>query len=174
MSSRLKSTTFATRSEFLAAIDQIARTQTALRTVTARRDKAIQSVQEQYQGAIEEHEAEQQRLLAAADAYAQTHRDELFTGAEKTAETELATYGFRLHPPALKPLNRKWSAASILDAVKRAFGTRYVATEEKIQKELLKADLSEEQLATVGLRLEQTETFGVTPKVDGAATEQTA
>jgi phage host-nuclease inhibitor protein Gam len=112
-----------------------------------------------------------QTLLSMADAYAQTHRDELFPGTEKTADTELASYGFRLHPPALKALNRKWSTAAILEAVKRAFGGRYVATEEKIQKDILKAELSEQQLATVGLRLEQAETFGVTPKVDEAVTE---
>lgn len=149
----------------------IATLQTRIRLIEAKRDKAIQRAQAEYQDVIEQSEEQMQSLLAQADAYAQTHRDELFPGVEKTADTELASYGFRLHPPALKPLNRKWSASAILDAVKRAFAGRYIAVEEKIQKDVLKAELNEQQLAAVGLRLEQTETFGVTPKVDDAITE---
>jgi phage host-nuclease inhibitor protein Gam len=174
MSTRLKANNLTTKAQFLSCVDTIAVQQTRLRMLTAKRDKHIQRIQDEYQPEIAGTEEEMQTLLVQAERYAETHREELFPGKEKTAETELASYGFRLHPPALKPLNRKWTWDAVLAAVKRSFDGRFVKTEEKLVKDSLKAELSEGQLATVGLRLEQPETFGVTPKVDGAQTEAAA
>ncbi len=163
-----------TRDEFFAAIDQIATLQTRMRLVTARRDKQIQSVQDEFQPEISTLTEQIKARMALAEQYADTHRDELFPGKVKSAETELASYGYRLHPPALKLLNRKWSWDAVLEAAKRAFPGRFVRQEETLQKDSLKAELTDEQLGAVGLRIDQQETFGVTPKVEGAETESAA
>lgn len=169
---RLKSISL-TREEFLSSIDQIAVLQTRVRLLSAKRDKHIQRVQDEYQPDISATEEELQSLLVQAERYADTHRDELFPGKEKTAETELAAYGYRLHPPALKTLNRKWTWEAVMEAVRRAFPGRFIRSQDTLQKDSLKAELSEEQLATIGLRLDQPETFGVTPKVEGGETQTT-
>jgi phage host-nuclease inhibitor protein Gam len=171
MTTRLKANSIATKAQFLGCVDQIATLQTRLRLLAAKRDKQIQRVQDEYQPEISGAEEQMQSLLAQVERYAEQHREELFPGKEKSADTELASYGFRIHPPALKTLNRKWTWDAVTEAVKRSFGGRFIKTEEKLVKDSLKAELSEEQLATVGLRLESPETFGVTPKVDAAKTE---
>lgn len=162
-----------TRDEFFAAIDQIATLQTQARLLTARRDKQIQRIQDEFQPDVSDVTERIKARLALAEQYADTHRDELFPGKVKTAETELASYGYRLHPPALKLLNRKWSWDAVVEAAKRAFPGRFVRSEETLQKDSLKAELSDEELLSVGLRIDQVETFGVTPKVAGAETETT-
>ncbi len=132
----------------------------------------IQRVQDEYGPEIDQATLQIEQRLALCEAYATAHRDEVIPTGRQTGETELATFGFRQHPPALKTLNRKWTWEAVLDAVKRTFGAdRYVKTEEVLSKETLKASLTEEQLASVGLRLETRESFGVTPKVDGGVTE---
>lgn len=168
---RLKPSSFLTRAEFLAAIDDIVRLQTKLRRVTAVRDDEIQRVQTRHQTEIDGLTGDLELLLAKAERYADEHRGEIFPGKLKTAATELAEYGFRQSPPALKTLNRKWTWEAVLTAVKEQFGKRFVRTEEALQKDALKAQLTAEQLAAVGLRIEQPETFGVTPKVEGGETE---
>lgn len=163
-----------TRDQFFAAIDQIATLQTACRLATARRDKQIQRIQDEFQPELSDLTEKIKVRLALAEQYADTHRDELFPGKIKSAETELASFGYRLHPPALKLLNRKWSWDAVLEAAKRAFPGRFVRSEETLQKDSMKAELTDDQLIAVGLRVDQVETFGVTPKVDGAETETAA
>ena len=170
---RLKSTGFSTRAQFTGAIDEIAQLQTKLRLLTAKRDKALQRVQEEYGPDIDQATLHMEQRLTLCEAYATANRDDVIPAGRQTGETEMATFGFRQHPPALKTLNRKWTMDAVIEAVKRAFGAdRFVKTEEILVKEAIKAQLTEEQLASVGLRVEIRETFGVTPKVEDAVTEK--
>lgn len=169
---RLKAKGYSTREQFTSAINEIATLQTQLRNEEARRDKLIQRVQERYRERIDTAADAIDNRLALAEAYASEHRDEVIPAGRQTGETELAHYGFREHPPTLATLNSRWTWETVLAAVKRAFGARFVRTSEVLAKDEIKVALTDEQLAGVGLRLRTKETFGVTPKLDDAATEK--
>ena len=164
MTSRLKATSFSTRAEFTSALDEIAGLQVELRTIEAERDNEIQAVRDMFARDLEKRTAKLKSLIVLADKYAETHRDELFPTKLKSAETPLANYGFRIGNPTLCLLNRKWSWEGVLNAVKAAFRGQYVRTTEAVDKDALKRDLSPEQLATIGCRIDQAETFYVEAK----------
>lgn len=174
MSKRITATGLGTRAEFEAAVNETAHLQTRLRLLEAKRDRKIQAIQEEYAKEIDPLSEEIDALVSRAQAYAETHRDELFRDGLKSAETELATYGFRVGNPTLKTLNKKWTWETVLAAVKRKFRGDYIRTTEELAKDELKSRLTDAELAEVGCRIEQRETFGITPKVDGAETEKAA
>jgi len=176
MSIRTSSDSIRTSSDFEEVINQLAQLQTRQRLLEGKRDRDIQRIQEEHSPKIEETEQQIEKLLEEASAYAETHRDELrLTGVQgdsKSAETQLARYGFRIGNPTVKALNRKWSASAILEAVRRVLGREYLHVDEKIAKDKLRT-LPAEKLAAVGLRVDQDEAFWVEPKVDGGAVVST-
>lgn len=169
---RLKTKGFASAEQFLGAIDSIATLQTELRIHEARRDRLIQRVQERYRERIDATAAEIDHLLALAEAYADGHRAEVIPAGRQTGETALAVYGYRVHPPSLAPITKKTTWTSIVEAVKKAFPDRFVKTTEALRKDEIRAALLPEQLAMLGMRIIEKETFGVTPKLDDADTEK--
>lgn len=171
---RLTATGLTSREQFFTAVDEIATLQTKRRILEAKRDKRLQAIQDECAPEIEAATDAIEQRLALAEAYAMTHRDEVLAPGRQSGETELAAYGFRQHPPALKTLNRKWTWETVLEAVKRRWNDRFIRVTEELSKDGLKAELSEAELAEVGCRLESMETFGVTPKVDGGEVEQAA
>jgi phage host-nuclease inhibitor protein Gam len=166
---RLNPKGLASREEFTAVVDEIAVLQTTQRALEARRDALIQRVQERYRERIDTAAGAIEHRLAQAEAYAREHRAELL-GDRQTGETELATYGFRGHPPALVPLNKKFTWADIITKVKEAFGRKFIRVEESVDKDALRTSIDEAKLEPLGLKIRRTESFGVTPKVDGGET----
>lgn len=164
MTSRLKASSFATRAEFDSALDEIAGLQVDLRAIEAERDNELQAVRDMFARDLEKISGKLKALIVLADKYAETHREELFPTKLKSAETALANYGFRIGNPTLCLLNRKWSWEGVLNAVKAAFRGQYVRTTEAVDKDALKRELSPEQLATIGCRIDQAETFYVEAK----------
>ncbi len=167
--SRLKATTYTTRAQFDAACNEIAVLEVQLRQQTALRDQHLQQIRDQFGPMIDDLTEERDAKVALAEKYAETHRAELFPAARKSGETPLSNYGFRTGNPTLALLNRKWSWASVLEAVKAAFPKRYVRQTEAVDKDAIKAQLTAEQLATVGLRVTQSEAFYIEAKDQPAA-----
>lgn len=172
MSNRIQSKSYATRAEFEAAVNEAATLETRLRLLKARRDKRIQAVQDEFDADISAVKQEIDGILARAEVYAETHRGDLFAPGTKSAETELATYGFRAHPPALALLNRKWTWAAVLEALRGLGRADLIRRKEEADKDLIKASLDDATLASVGLRIEAKETFGITPKTEGGEAVQ--
>lgn len=171
---RLKATTFATRAGFEDAVNDVARLQTQLRKLEASRDAQIQKAQEHNRDQIDTLKAEIADLLRSCEKYASANRAELFTGERKTAETELAVYGITLGKPAVVPLSRRWTWEQVVKAIQqrgKAFADRYLRTKLEPVKDALKAQLDDAQLAEIGLRISQSESFGITPKLDDAEKE---
>lgn len=160
---RIKAVGFKTRIEFDAAIDRIAEATTSLRRLEAKRDEAIQIVRDAHNPQIDALDQERKALVALAEQYAETHRPELFEGDKKSSDTALAFFGFRIGNPTLKLLNRKWTWESVLEAMKGPY-ERYIRTVETPDKDALKANLEDSQLAEIGLKVEQSETFFVEAK----------
>ena len=166
MAPRLKASSFSTRAEFESACDQAAELDVQIRAAEAARDHEIQSVRDEHEPLIQSLRQRRDALTTISDKYAETHRAELFPTTKKSAESSLAHYGFRLGNPTLKPLNKKWNWESILTAVKATYPVagRFVRLVEEVDKDALKAQLTDAQLATVGCKISQAEAFYIEPK----------
>jgi phage host-nuclease inhibitor protein Gam len=152
-----------TLEQFHATVDQIARLEVSLRGACAVRDAAIQQVQAQYDGPIEEKTARMKSLVALAGTYAKAHRDAVFGAKLRSAATALANFGLRTGNDSLKPLKSKTTWEAILQGLK-ALG-KYVRTVEEIDKQaLLDAKLTDAEYATLGLRVDKAERFYVEAK----------
>jgi len=149
-------------------IDEIARLEVEQRRLEAERDQAIQVIRDEHDGAIEAAKKRIKALLALAETYGLARREAVF-GKTKSSSSKLARFGFREGNPALCLLNRKWTWAMVLDALKTIGRSEFVRTTEEVDKDKLKiARLSDSQLAEIGCRLDQTERFFVEPKSDDA------
>lgn len=171
---RLKATTYTDKADFESAVNDVARLQTQLRKLEAARDAQIQRAQEHNREPIEALKEEIADTLRACEKFALANRAELFPGERKTAETELATYGITLGKPAIVPLSRRWTWDQVIEAIQargKAFADRYLRTKTEPVKDALKAQLDDAQLAEIGLRITQSESFGITPKLDDAEKE---
>ena len=69
--------------------------------------------------------------------------------------------GDRISPPALKPLNRKWSWKAIGAVLQSKYGAKFFHAAEtpKPDKDKIRAELDDEQLKVCGLKVEQDEEF---------------
>jgi phage host-nuclease inhibitor protein Gam len=163
-SNRIKAPSLRTRAEFDSTIDQLARLTVALRAIEAERDAKLQAVREKHDAPCAELAAEISALALAAEKFAEEHRDELFPGKAKSAETALALFGFRLGQPTLKTLSKAWTWERVLEALDAAGLTHFIRTKREPDKEGLKQHLPPDQLAAVGCRIDQAEAFFVEPK----------
>jgi len=163
MSSRLKATvTLATRHQFDAEVDAICKLQLDREQRVTLRDRLLMEIQEEYNPEIEAISQEISAKLLLCEKYATTHRETLF-GKLKSAAANLGLFGFRTGNPKLVLLNRKWKWADVLNALKATGQGELIRTKEEADKDALKK-LEEHQLAAIGLRIEQDETFFIEPR----------
>lgn len=184
---RIKAPAILNRAAFDLTVDTIARATTRLRKLEAARDARVQEAQKT--NADEIADVEQQIELAASmcEKYAEAHRDELLPSKAKSAETALARFGFRLGNRTVALLNRKcsWDAAvKLLKAFKIGDAVRVA---EEVDKEFILRNApapevtgtalttlyhagGEIPLEALGLKINQSETFFIEPKVEGADT----
>lgn len=170
MSPRIKATTYATREQFDAAIDLIALIQVDIRKKEAERDRAIQKVREIFEPKIGELTERANSLAVTAEKYAEEHRNEILPSGRKSAETALATFGWRTGNPTLVLANKKWTWSAVLAAVKELFPGRFVRVTEEVDKEAMKTQLGADQLPLVGVKISQKEPFFVEAKEQPTAT----
>jgi phage host-nuclease inhibitor protein Gam len=161
---RIKAPSLATPTAFAAAIDDLARIEVELRKAEARRDARLQAVRADYEPVVGSLQDQREALALAVEKFAVEHRDDLFPGKIKSAETPLAIFGFRLGQPTLKPLNRSWTWDRVLEELGARGLARFIRTTRAPDKDALKQHLPPEELAAVGCRIDQTETFFVEPK----------
>jgi len=164
MTTRIKATGYTHRHEFDVAVDKIATLQVALRILEGKRDKDIQRARDAHAEQIESTSAELKGLAVLAEKYADEHRGEICPPGRKSNESALAVFGFRLGNPTLKTLNKRWTWESVIEAVRSRFAGRFIRTKEELDKDALKAQLTDEQLASVGCRIEQREDFFIEAK----------
>lgn len=166
MSVSTRKTRLPDRAAFTAAVNEVAELTVRLRALEARRDAALQAVRERHEPDIRAAADRRDALMALAEAFAQDRREELFPAAAKSGECELATFGLRLGNPTLKLLSRRWTWDTVLAAVRNAFGDGFLRVKTELDKDAVKAALGDkpEDLAAVGMRIEQSEAFWVEPK----------
>ncbi|MDD3276975.1 MAG: host-nuclease inhibitor Gam family protein [Kiritimatiellales bacterium] len=167
---RVKSLGFETRSEFDSALDDVAAMSVSLRKMEADRDEELQAVQEAYNDDILDVKEKIKGLLAQAEKYALSHRAELLPVGKKSGETSLALFGFRTGNPTLALLNKKWTWEEVINALKSMSLSEFIVTKQAADKDALKAKLTDSELAAVGCRVAQSESFWVEPKLEEAKT----
>lgn len=165
MPPRLKSTTvIETRAQFDSTVDAICKLQLDREERVTERDRLIADIREKHDTEIERLGEEISAKLVLCEKFATTHRDTLF-GKLKSAASSLGLFGFRTGNPTLKLLNRKWKWTDVIATLKATGRLDLIITKEDPDKNGLKK-LPDEELATLGLRIEQEETFFIEPKRD--------
>lgn len=156
-------TTFASREEFEAAIDQAATLQLKLDADIASYNKRKAAEDKAWKNRVKEAKAKISTLLIAAEAYTAHHRDAVL-GGKQTSETRLAFFGYRKSPGVIKPLNSKWTLGKALQALKDDGKTACVKVTESLNKQAVKSQIPEADLPKYGLRLDYPEEFGIEAK----------
>jgi phage host-nuclease inhibitor protein Gam len=92
----------------------------------------------------------------------------------RSKEFQFGTVGFRVNPPKVTLLNRKYNLKTVLELVKRLYKKAYVRVKEDLDKEAILADyagkkLDDGKLAGVGLKVDQDEQFYIIPKYEELA-----
>jgi len=160
---RLKATaTIETRSQFDTTVDHICKLQLDREQLITVRDRLLAEIMEEHNPKIEAIGTEISAKLVLCEKYATTHRDSLF-GKLKSAASSLGLFGFRTGNPKLVLLNRKWKWDDVLSALKSLGKMDFIRTKEEPDKDALKK-LSDEELAAIGLRIDQDEAFFIEPK----------
>lgn len=163
---RVKSAGFETRAEFDQALDDVAAMSVEVRKIEAERDAQLQAIQETYNDDLMAVKEKIKGLLAQAEKYALSHRAELFPDGKKSSETSLALFGFRTGNPTLALLNKKWTWEEVINALKSMSLTEFIVTKQAADKDAMKVKLNDTQLAAVGCRVAQAESFWVEPKLE--------
>lgn len=189
---RIKAPAIADRLAFESTIDEIAALTVDLRACQAARDARVIIAQATHADEIAQIEEKIKAKAALCEKFAEEHRDELLAGKAKSAETPLARYGFRLGNRTVALLNRKITWDEIIGVLKARRYLGLIRTVEEVDKEAvlratdefgtLRAHRNVEghnvptstALVSLGLKIKQTETFYIEPKVDGAETVKPA
>jgi phage host-nuclease inhibitor protein Gam len=163
---RVKSAGFETRAEFDQALDDVAAMSVEVRKIEAERDVQLQAIQEAYNDDLMAVKEKIKGLLAQAEKYALSHRNDVLPVGKKSGETSLALFGFRTGLPTLTLLNRKWTWDEVVNALRSAGLERFIVTKSTPDKDAMKAKLNDTELAAVGCRIKQDESFWVEPKLE--------
>jgi phage host-nuclease inhibitor protein Gam len=135
-----------------------------LEGLVAERDASVAKASAIYETSIDTARSRKAGIEAALEAYYYGHLAELETAGKKSAQLVNGVMGRRDNPAKLVLRNKAWSWGSVLVALRAKFGDRFVRTPPpEIDKEAVKAEIPEEGLADVGLRLAQDETFYALP-----------
>jgi len=102
--------------------------------------------------------------------FAMNHRSELLVGATKSRKFANAEIGFRNTPASVQKRLQKDTWDAIANRLKQLpWGECYVDTKVSVAKDDLlrdRANLTDEQLATAGIRFESTEIFYINPDAE--------
>lgn len=160
---KAKTTTFATRREFENAVDKVAILQLEAEKKIADFNKEAAFRDKVFKAWVKTRNAKLNALATACESYAAHHREELL-GGKQTGETKLAFFGFRKSPGIIKTLNSKWTFAKALEALKSAGKKSCVKTTESLDKQAVKREIPEAEMAAFGLRVDYPEDFGIEAK----------
>lgn len=179
MTKRIKAISeIGSRAEFDALLENIAIMQLTKERLELRRAHQILCVRTACDPEISDVAEKMETAVLRAEKYATTHREELLPGKKKTSETGVAFFGFRTGNPTLVLLNRTWSWKKVIAAIKDHWASkdvaRVIAVKESVDKDVLKQSYSPEELAGIGTRIEQHETFFIDPKRDPADPQRLA
>jgi phage host-nuclease inhibitor protein Gam len=142
----------------------------------AEMNRKIQEARERYARQTEQALLRKSQLEKTIEQYCIANKDKF----EKQRKLELThgVIGFQTNPPKVVMLNRKYNENTVLELLKKLRLSRFIRIKEQIDKEALIAtylgkEIDDAKLASVGLRIEQTETFICEPKWEEIAMDVT-
>ena len=165
MTTRIKAsnTIYTTRNEFEQAIDQAASMQLKIEREVAEYNEQKSLTDKAFKTKIKKAQAKINELVIGCESYA-AHNRETILGDKQTAETKLAYFGYRKSPGVIKTLNSRWTLGKALEALKSAGQTACIKVTESINKQAVKSQIPEPEMAQYGLRVDYPEEFGIEPK----------
>lgn len=131
-------------------------------SLIAARDQRIASIQAEYAEELCEAARVTEALTSNIEAWFLAHGAQYLEDDKKSIQLAHGLVGTRLPAnPALVPLNEKWPWDKIGRKLKRLFKARFFHAPKPpdIDKNKIKKALTPEQLATCGLKLDDTEKF---------------
>jgi len=130
--------------------------------LVANRDEQCVRVTKSFETEIGAETETERDLAAQLQDYYITHLPEVETPERRSVKLTYGTMGRRLSPEALKPRNKSftWKAIKVLlRALKNGERFFHVPKDPEPDKELIKKELSAEDLEKCGLKLEQEDEF---------------
>ncbi len=131
----------------------------------------IQKVRDRFQEETATAQAEIVRLSDEIERFCTLNKNEF--ELKRSREMVHGTVGFRTTPPSVRQLNRKYNWATVLELLKKFTWSRrqFVRTTEEVDKEAILAaysseEVTDERLASVGLKIDKTEEFTLEVKWD--------
>jgi phage host-nuclease inhibitor protein Gam len=125
-------------------------------------DKAITAARERYEATIATCNQAIEEKSELVRAWAEANPAEF--GKVKSIDFVHAVIGFRTATPTLKTL-RGWTWDRVLEKLKDLGLKQYIRTKEEPNKQTLLIDRDGLQLPTLGLQVEQKESFFIEPKL---------
>jgi phage host-nuclease inhibitor protein Gam len=122
----------------------------------------IQSTKQKFDNETADARAQKQLLEQEIHSFCLRNKTEFIK--QRAKKLIHGSVGFRTNPPKVNQLNRKYSIKTSLEFLKKLYDGKYVRLKEEVDKEKLLADystevLDDDNLASVGLRVDQDETF---------------
>jgi len=145
-------------------ITELAKIEHAIAKKEAQMNAQLTLVRESFEIATAEQNSERKLYKEALETWATGSR--LMFQKCRSIEFPSGKLGFRINPPKVVLLNKKYNLKTALELLKRLFKPSYIRTKEEIDKEKILSDysakiLNDESLAAAGLRVEQEEQFFV-------------
>lgn len=157
--------------EFNRVVDEIGTLKDRRKAVKTQLDQDIDQLTEQ--SGLHDLDMDIAAKLALAESYAKRNEGILFPGKARTASTGISKYGFKKGRRALVLLNNRFSWSGVIRKLKTVARGKYLKTvEPEIRKDILKNNMTDAQLAKLGMRTEQTESFWVEPVNEPATKTQ--
>ena len=159
---KIAASTIQTREEMEALVGEITALKTNEQRLTAEMNEAVNAVRQNYEAQLGAIDEDITAKTALARAWAEEHPAEF--GKGKSISMTHGDVGWRIGNPTLKTL-RGWTWDRVLESLRAGHWTKYLRVKSEVNKELLLADRATVNLADVGCRVVQDETFFIEPRI---------
>lgn len=125
-------------------------------------NEKIQNIKQKFDEETADARAQKQLIESEIQSFCVRNKSEFLK--QRSRNLVHGAIGFRTNPPKVNQLNKKFTIKTTIEFLKKLFNGNYIRFEEKIDKEKILADYANEtiddgKLASVGLRVDQDETF---------------
>lgn len=167
---------FATFNDVSYALGIIAKRTVFVKKKEAEMNDKINSAKQKFDVDTAEAQTEIEQLRSDIEKFCLDHKMEF--DQTRTLDFPSGKIGFRTNPPKVLQLNKKFSVSNTIDLIKRTLKGAYLRIKEDIDRESILADyraktITDEKLASIGLRVDQGETFFVEPAWEKMLEEKT-
>lgn len=152
----------ASRSAAEAVVRKIVELKLEEQALKTEMDERITAIKKDYEARLGQIEAAMQPQVEAVHAWAEAHPEE-FQG-KKSLEMLHGIIGWRITPPALKPL-RGFTWATVLNRLRDLGRFDFIRTKEEVNKEALLAARDTENLKAFYCQVIQEDEFFIEPKL---------